>query len=62
LGTNVIDAAGVRVLVATLVLATAVGLVVRSRNGRLRTGGIATGADLGYPRVRVLAADPTTRS
>ena len=28
---------------ATLVLATAVGLVLRSRNGRLRTGGIATG-------------------
>lgn len=38
-----IDAAGVWVLVATLVLATAVGLVLRSRNGRLRTGGIATG-------------------
>jgi thiol-disulfide isomerase/thioredoxin len=43
LGTNVIDAAGVWVLVATLVLATAVGLVLRSRNGRLRSGGIATG-------------------
>ena len=38
-----IDAAGIWVLVATLVLATAVGLVLRSRNGRLRTGGIATG-------------------
>jgi thiol-disulfide isomerase/thioredoxin len=43
LGTNVIDAAGVWALVATLVLATAVGLVLRSRNGRMRTGGIATG-------------------
>jgi len=39
----VIDAAGVWALVATLVLATAVGLVLRSRNGRLRSGGIATG-------------------
>jgi thiol-disulfide isomerase/thioredoxin len=38
-----IDAAGVWALVATLALATAVGLVLRSRNGRLRTGGIATG-------------------
>src|ERR1700754_1679863 len=38
-----IDAAGVWALVATLALATAVGLVLRSRNGRLRTDGIATG-------------------
>jgi thiol-disulfide isomerase/thioredoxin len=43
LGTNVIDAAGVWALVATLVLATEVGLVLRSRNGRLRTAGPATG-------------------
>jgi thiol-disulfide isomerase/thioredoxin len=40
---NVINGAGVLVLVATLALATAVGLVLRARNGRLRTGGIATG-------------------
>jgi thiol-disulfide isomerase/thioredoxin len=37
-----INAAGVWALVATLVLATAVGLVLRSRTGRLRTG-TATG-------------------
>ncbi|WP_433291477.1 thioredoxin family protein [Pseudonocardia sp. CA-142604] len=43
MGTDVIDAAGVWALVTTLVLATAVGLVLRSRNGRLRTGGIAAG-------------------
>lgn len=37
------DGTGVAVLVGTLVLATAVGLVLRSRNGRLRAGGSGSG-------------------
>jgi thiol-disulfide isomerase/thioredoxin len=39
----VVTSPGFAALVATLVLATAVGLVLRARNGRLRTGGSATG-------------------
>jgi thiol-disulfide isomerase/thioredoxin len=37
-----VDGIGVAVLIGTLVLATVVGLVLRARAGRLRTGGGAT--------------------
>jgi thiol-disulfide isomerase/thioredoxin len=38
-----VNGVGDAVLVGTLVLATVVGLVLRARSGRLRTGGSATG-------------------
>jgi thiol-disulfide isomerase/thioredoxin len=37
-----VNGIGVAVLIATLALATAVGLVLRARSGRLRSGGTAT--------------------
>jgi hypothetical protein len=61
LGTKVINAA------RELEVAIAPGLAVRLRP-EVRTSAFVLGAqlpkvaDLGYPRVRVLAADPTTRS
>ena len=38
-----VSGVGLAVLIGTLVLATAVGLVLRARSGRLRTGGGASG-------------------
>jgi thiol-disulfide isomerase/thioredoxin len=38
-----VQGTGLAVLLGTLLLATVVGLVLRARSGRLRTGGAATG-------------------